>query len=59
MKYDGYPTTESTAYPNANVERRTRRRSKVNLLDIFIVQTVLCVAISCGVMISRLVALGL
>lgn len=59
MKYDGLTTTAVQPYPNDNVTRRTRRRPKLNLLDVFIVQAVLCVAVSCGVMISRLVALGL
>lgn len=59
MKYDGYQILPTTSYPNENVERRTRKRAKINLLDIFIVQSVICVAISCGVMISRLIGLGL
>ena len=45
---------QSVSYPNENVLRRTTIKKKVKLLDVLIVQSILCVAVSCGLIISRL-----
>ena len=56
MKYDGCQICDSVSYPNNNVKvKLKRKKGKVNLLDVFIVQAVLCVAISCAVLITRFV----
>ena len=59
MKYDNVEIANTQSYPAENVIRQTRKKRKIDLLDIFIVQTVICVAVSCGVMISRIIGLGL
>ncbi|MBD5086224.1 MAG: hypothetical protein HDT32_02510 [Clostridiales bacterium] len=60
MKYDDYKITESVNFPNQNITRKatTKKRKKINALDIFIVQVLICVGISCGVMISRIIEIG-
>ena len=50
MKYDDCKITESVNFPNQN--------KKINALDIFIVQALICVGISCGVMISKIIEIG-
>ena len=53
MKYDGCQICDSVSYPNNNVKvKLKRKKGKVNLLDVFIVQAVLC---SCAVLITRFV----
>ncbi|MDE6189530.1 MAG: hypothetical protein K2G37_04520 [Clostridia bacterium] len=60
MKYDNCKITESVNFPNQNVTRKaTTKKKKINALDVFIVQALICVGISCGVMISRIIELGL
>ncbi|MDD7351122.1 MAG: hypothetical protein PUG90_02945 [Clostridia bacterium] len=54
MKYDENQAVQSVSYPNENVLRRTTIKKKVKLLDVLIVQSILCVAVSCGLIISRL-----
>lgn len=59
MKYDDCKTTESVSFPNQNVTRKAAvKKKKINALDIFIVQALICVGISCGVMISRIIQMG-
>ena len=60
MKYDDYKITESVSFPNQNITRAkaTRKKKKVNVLDVFIVQAIICVGISCGVLISRIIEMG-
>ncbi|MEG2413265.1 MAG: hypothetical protein RR993_00435 [Clostridia bacterium] len=59
MKFDDYKISETNNYPNQNVERKFKKKWKVGILDVFVLQTIICVAISCGIMISRIIALGL
>lgn len=60
MKYDDYKITESVSFPNQNITRSktVRKKKKVNALDVFIVQALICVGISCGVLISRIIEMG-
>ena len=61
MKYDDYKITESVSIPNQNITRAKaapKTKKKVNVLDVFIVQAIICVGISCGVLISRIIELG-
>lgn len=59
MKYDDCKITESVNFPNQNITRKaTTKKKKINALDIFIVQALICVGISCGVMISRIIEIG-
>ena len=61
MKYDDYKITESVSFPNQNVTRAKSaktKKKKVNALDVFIVQALICVGISCGVLISRIIEMG-
>ncbi len=58
MKYDQYQLAQTISYPNENVERVVKKKSKVNLLDVFVVQSIICVAISAGIVISRLIMLA-
>lgn len=57
MKYDGCQMCDSVSYPNNNVTVKLKKKksSRVNLLDVFIVQSVICVAVSCAVLITRFV----
>lgn len=59
MKYDDCKITESVNFPNQNITRKaTVKKKKINALDIFIVQALICVGISCGVMISKIIEIG-
>ncbi|MDE5548800.1 MAG: hypothetical protein K2J13_00960 [Clostridia bacterium] len=60
MKYDDCKITESVNFPNQNITRAaaSKKKKKINALDIFIVQALICVGISCGVMISRIIEIG-
>ena len=60
MKYDDYKITESVSIPNQNITRSKAmpKKKKVNVLDVFIVQAIICVGISCGVLISRIIEMG-
>ncbi|MDE6276270.1 MAG: hypothetical protein K2M75_07055 [Clostridia bacterium] len=61
MKYDDYKITESVSFPNQNITRAKNaktKKKKVNVLDVFIVQALICVGISCGVLISRIIEMG-
>ena len=61
MKYDDYKITESVSFPNQNITRAKaapKKKKKVNVLDVFIVQAIICVGISCGVLISRIIEMG-
>ncbi|MDE5991020.1 MAG: hypothetical protein K2O95_06865 [Clostridia bacterium] len=59
MKYDDCKITESVNFPNQNITRKAAtKKKKINALDIFIVQALICVGISCGVMISRIIEIG-
>ena len=61
MKYDDYKITESVSFPNQNITRAKNtkpKKKKVNVLDVFIVQAIICVGISCGVLISRIIEMG-
>ena len=59
MKYDDCKITESVNFPNQNITRKAAaKKTKINALDIFIVQALICVGISCGVMISKIIEIG-
>ena len=59
MKYDDCKITESVNFPNQNITRKAAtKKKKINALDVFIVQALICVGISCGVMISRIIEIG-
>lgn len=60
MKYDDCKITESVSFPNQNITRAksAKKKKKVNVLDVFIVQALICVGISCGVLISRIIEMG-
>ena len=60
MKYDDCKITESVSFPNQNITRAKaeKKKKKVNVLDVFIVQALICVGISCGVLISRIIEMG-
>ena len=60
MKYDACKITESVSFPNENVIRKkaAAKKKKINALDVFIVQALICIGISCGVMISRIIEIG-
>lgn len=60
MKYDDYKITESVSFPNQNITRKpATKKKKANVLDLLIVQVIICIGISCGVMISRIIQMGL
>lgn len=60
MKYDDYKITESVSFPNENITHKPlSKKKKANVLDLLIVQTIICIGISCGVMISRIIQMGL
>lgn len=60
MKYDDYKITESVSFPNQNITRKpAAKKKKANVLDLLIVQVIICIGISCGVMISRIIQMGL
>lgn len=58
MKYDDLQITNSESYPTENIIRQTRKKRKIDLLDIFIVQSIVCVAVSCGVLLFRMIGLN-
>ena len=57
MKYDEF-ASGAVSYPGDNIKVRFRKKRKVNLLDIFIVQAAICVAVSCAVPITRFVTMA-
>lgn len=58
MKYDNQDILKSENHPNENIVRETTKRKKVKLLDIFLIQSIICVVISCGILISKIAGLG-
>ena len=54
MNYDEF-ARGAVSYTGDNIKVRFRKKRKGNLLDIFIVQAALCVAVSCAVLIPRFV----
>lgn len=60
MKYDDCKITESVSFPNENITRKpASKKKKAGVLDLLIVQAIICIGISCGVMISRIIQMGL
>ena len=60
MKYDDCKITESVSFPNEKITRKPfTKKKKAGVLDLLIVQTIICIGISCGVMISRIIQMGL
>lgn len=60
MKYDECSVIVTEAKQNENVSygKVTKKRKKIDLLDIFVVQAIVCAAISCAVLITRFVTMG-
>ncbi|MEG1608584.1 MAG: hypothetical protein RR348_01815 [Clostridia bacterium] len=58
MKYDNQTILNSDNHPNENIVRHTTKRKKLRLLDMFVGSSIVCVVISCGILISKLVGLG-
>lgn len=57
MKYDEFKSS-AVSYPGDNIKVRYKKKRKVNLLDVFIVQVAICVAVSCAVLITRFVTMA-
>ncbi len=57
MKYDEFAHS-AVSYPGDNIKVKFKKKRKVNLLDIFIVQAAICVAVSCAVLITRFVTMA-
>ena len=57
MKYDEFAHS-AVSYPGDNIKVKFKKKRKVNLLDIFIVQAAICVAVSCAVLIKRFVTMA-
>ena len=57
MKYDEFAHS-TVSYPGDNIKVKFKKKRKVNLLDIFIVQAAICVAVSCAVLITRFVTMA-
>ncbi len=60
MKYDDCEITGTEVRENTNVTfgKIRRKRKGVNLLDIFVVQAIVCAAISCAVLLTRFITMG-
>lgn len=58
MKYDGEKMSECVAYPIESVIKAKKKKSKFNILDIFVVQSALCVMISVAVLIAKYIGLN-
>ena len=43
---------------NVTYGKVSKKRKKVNLLDIFVVQAIVCAAISCAVLVTRFITMG-
>ena len=57
MKYDEFAHS-AVSYPGDNIKVKFKKKRKVNLLDLFIVQAASCVAVSCAVLITRFVTMA-
>lgn len=60
MKYDDCEVIGTEAKLNENVTygKISKKHKKVNLLDIFVVQAIVCAAISCAVLLTRFITMG-
>lgn len=60
MKYDDCEVINAEAKLNENVTygKISKKHRKVNLLDIFVVQAVVCAAISYAVLLTRFITMG-
>lgn len=60
MKYDQCEVigTEARANDNISYGKISKKHKKVNLLDIFVVQAIVCAAISCVVLLTRFITMG-
>lgn len=60
MKYDDCEIMSTEAKENSNVTfgKVSKKRKGVNLLDIFVVQAIVCAAISCAVLLTRFITMG-
>lgn len=55
MKYDAF-TGDAVSYPGDNIKVKFRKKRKIDLLNVFIVQAAICAAVSCAVLITRFVS---
>ena len=60
MKYDQCEIigTEARANDKISYGKISKKHKKVNLLDIFVVQAIVCAAISCAVLLTRFITMG-
>ncbi len=60
MKYDDCEIIGTEAKLNDNVTfgKISKKRGKISLLDIFVVQAIVCAAISCAVLLTRFITMG-
>ncbi len=60
MKYDDCEIIGTEAKLNDNVTfgKISKKRGKISLLDIFVVQAIVCTAISCAVLLTRFITMG-
>lgn len=61
MKYDNCNVVVMDAKQNQNISYgkiKRKRFAKLSLLDIFVVQSIVCAAISCAVLVARMITLG-
>lgn len=59
MKYDESIMIESNFRPNDNIVKDVKKKKKVNIVDLFLVQAAVCVLASIGVMVYRIVSLAM
>ena len=57
MKYDEF-RSGAVSYPGDNIKVKFKKKRKVDLLDIFIVQAAICAIVSCAVRITRFVPMA-
>ncbi len=57
MKYDEF-RSGAVSYPGDNIKVKFKKKRKVDLLDIFIVQAAICAIVSCAVLITRFVTMA-
>lgn len=60
MKYDQCEVIGTEARANGNISygKISKKHKKINLLDIFVVQAIVCAAISCAVLLTRFITMG-
>ena len=59
MKYDESIMIESNFRPNDNIVKDVKKKKKVYIVNLFLVQVAVCVLASIGVMVYRIVSLAM